>query len=134
VTTYVLDSSVAVAAVRPSEPSHAMARIRLVALLTGVDEIVVPAIFDVEVTSALVRGQASPASARRFLQRDLAARTLVTIGPRAVRAICAVAAQTRLRAADATYVWVAMSRGLAFVTLDREVQRKATGVCQVQGP
>jgi predicted nucleic acid-binding protein len=134
VTTYVLDASVAVAAVRPSEPSHAAARSRVAALLTGVDDIVVPAIFDIEVTSALVRAQASAASAKRYLERDLDARRLVTIGPRAARAISAVAAKTRLRAADAAYVWVAVSRGLVLVTLDLEIGRKASGLCAIEAP
>jgi predicted nucleic acid-binding protein len=134
VSTYVLDASVAVAAVRPAEPSHAAARARLAALFTGVDDIVVPAIFDVEVTAALVRGKVAPASARHYLERDLKTRRLVTIGPRAARAICAVAAKTGLRAADATYAWVAISRGLPLVTLDRDIGRKIGGLCQVEAP
>ncbi len=133
-TTYVLDASVAVAAVRPSEPSHAVARNRLALLLTGADDVVVPAIFDFEVTSALVRGQASPASARRYLERDLGGRVLITIGPRAARAISAVAAKTRLRAADAAYVWVAVSRGLPLVTLDLEIGQRAAGLCAIEAP
>jgi len=134
VTVYVLDASVAVAAVRPREPSHAAARARLASLLAGQDDIVVPAIFDPEVTSALVRGGASPAAARRYLERDLAARRLVTIGPRAARAISAVAARTRLRAADAAYVWLASTRSVPLVTLDAEVARRASDVCQVELP
>lgn len=133
-TTYVLDASVAVAAVRPGEPFHRAARARLAALLTGADAIVVPAIFDGEVTSALVRGQASGASARAYLDRELSARQLVTIGPRAARAISAVAARTWLRAADAAYVWVACSRGLPLVTLDQEIGKKVGTLCQVEGP
>ena len=133
-TSYVLDASVAVAAVRPGEPSHGAARARLAALLTGRDDVVVPAIFDAEVTSALVRGQASPAAARHYLEHDLAARRLVTIGPRCARAISAVAARTRLRAADAAYVWVASARGLPLVTLDRDIGRRAGGLCQVELP
>jgi predicted nucleic acid-binding protein len=134
VTTYVLDASVAVAAVRPGEPFHRAARARLAALLTGTDAIVVPAIFDVEVTATLVRGQASGDAARAYLDRDLGARQLVTIGPRAARAISAVAARTSLRAADASYVWVASSRGLALVTLDQEIGKKVGTLCQVEGP
>jgi predicted nucleic acid-binding protein len=102
--------------------------------LTGADAIVVPAIFDVEVTSALVRGQASSSAAREYLDRDLAARQLVTLGPRAARAISGVAARTRLRAADAAYVWVASSRGLPLVTLDREIAQKVGTLCQVEAP
>jgi predicted nucleic acid-binding protein len=134
VTTYVLDASVAVAAVRPEEPSYGSARARIAPLLAGADDIVVPAIFDVEVTAALVRGHASPAAARRYLEHDLAARRLVTIGPRAARAISAVAARVLLRAADAAYVWVAISRSLPLVTLDREMARRVGGVCQVDLP
>jgi hypothetical protein len=65
------------------------------------------------------------AAVREYLERDLAVRELVTIGPRAARAIAGVAARTRLRAADATYVWVASSRGLPLVTLDRETRRSS---------
>ncbi len=132
--TYVLDASVAVAAVRPGEPSHLAARARLAALLAGVDTVVVPMIFDIEVTSTLVRGRASISAARDYLERDLAARQLITLGPRAARAISGVAARTRLRAADATYVWVASSRGLPLVTLDREIAQKVGTLCQVEGP
>lgn len=129
---YVLDASVAVAAVRPNEPSHQAARARLAALLTGADAIVVPAIFDVEVTSALVRGHASSSAAQRYLELDLGAREIVTIGPRAARAISGVAARTRLRAADAAYVWVASSRGLPLVTLDQEIAQRVGTLCQVE--
>jgi predicted nucleic acid-binding protein len=132
VSTYVLDASVAVAAVRPSEPSHRAARVRLASLLAGIDSIVVPAIFDIEVTSALVRGGAAIAVVNEYLKRDLAARELITLGPRAARAISGVAARTRLRAADAAYVWVASSRGLPLVTLDLELARKVGTLCQVE--
>jgi predicted nucleic acid-binding protein len=134
VSTYVLDASVAVAAVRPGEPSHGAARARLASLLAGIDSIIVPAIFDIEVTSALVRGRASIAAVREYLERDLAARELITIGPRAARVISGVAARTRLRAADAAYVWVASSRGLPLVTLDREMAQKVGTLCQVEEP
>lgn len=131
---YVLDASVAVAAVRPSEPHHRAARARLAAILTGADAIVVPAIFDVEVTASLVRGLGSSSAAREYLERDLGARELVTIGPRAARAISGVAARTRLRAADAAYVWVASSRGLSLVTLDAEIAQRVGTLCQVEAP
>ena len=131
---YVLDASVAVAAVRPSEPHHRAARIRLAALFTGQDQIVVPAIFDAEVTSALVRGGAPPELAAAYLDTDLASRRLVTMGPRAARGIVAVVRTTKLRAADAAYVWVASSRGLVLVTLDEEIARKISGLCRVELP
>ena len=131
---YVLDASVAVAALRGGEPDHALALRRCMPLFAGRDEIVVPAIFDVEVVSALVRRGATPASVERFFEKHFASRTLVTIGPRAARAARALASTTRLRAADALYVWVAAREGLPLVTLDAEVLQRSAAVCNVQTP
>lgn len=131
---YVLDASVAVAAVRPSDSHHRAARSRLLSLLTGEDEIVVPAIFDAEVTSALVRGGAPPALCAAYLETDLAARRMITMGPRASQGVVAIVQATKLRAADAAYVWVASSRGLVLVTLDREISQRAGGLCRVEAP
>jgi len=131
---YVLDAAVAVAALRAGEPHHAAALRRCMPLFTGSDEIVVPAIFDVEVVSALVRRGAAPAGVNRFFEAHFTTRRLVTIGPRAARAARAVAMPTRLRAADALYVWVAAREGLPLVTLDAEVLQRAAPVCQVMRP
>jgi len=90
------------------------------------DEIVVPALFDIEVVSALVRRGVAPASVERFFKRHFATRTLVTLGPRASRAVCRVVGLTRLRAADALYVWLAAREGVPLVTADREVLNRAT--------
>jgi predicted nucleic acid-binding protein len=54
---YVLDASVAVASLRPNEPHHAAAVAYLAPLLKGRDAIVVPAIFRIEVASALARAR-----------------------------------------------------------------------------
>jgi predicted nucleic acid-binding protein len=94
-------------------------------LFAGRDEIVVPGIFDLEVTAALVRRGVTPDRVAAFLSRHLATRRLVSIGPRAVRAACAVVSTTRLRAADALYVWVAARENLPLVTADREVIQRA---------
>lgn len=131
---YVLDASVAVAALRKQELQHADALRWCLPLFAGRDEIVVPAIFDVEVVSALVRRGAAPASVDRFFERHFASRRLVTIGPRAARAARRIASSTRLRAADALYVWLAAREGLPLVTIDSEVLHRGASVCQVQAP
>lgn len=118
---YVLDASVAVAALRATEPHHAAALKRCLPLFAGHDEIVVPAIFDLEVVSALVRRGVSPTSVDQFFAAHFAGRKLVTLGPRAVNAVRRVIGLTRLRAADAVYVWVAAREGLPLVTADREM-------------
>lgn len=122
---YVLDASVAVAACRPNEPHHRAARSRIAALLTGADDIVVPALFVVEVASALARAGWPKADIDRFVDRDLAARTIVTIGPRRARLIASLAVATRLRAADAAYVWVAARHALPLVSADAEILQRA---------
>lgn len=53
-----------VAALRNTEPFHAEALQRCMPLFAGRDEIVVPAIFDVEVASALLRRGTAPATVR----------------------------------------------------------------------
>jgi predicted nucleic acid-binding protein len=131
---YVLDASVAVAALRSGEPDHALALARCMPLFAGRDEIVVPAFFDVEVVSALVRRGANPASVARFFEKHFASRILVTIGPRAARAARTIASKTRLRAADALYVWVAAREGLSLITGDTEVLQRGGAVAHVQRP
>lgn len=120
-----LDASVAVAALREREPGHAAALRRCLLLFAGRDEIVVPSIFDLEVTSALIRRGVSPDRVAAFFDEHLAARRLVTIGPRAIRAARGVLLATRLRAADALYVWVAARENVPLVTGDLEVIDRA---------
>jgi len=132
--TYVLDASVAVAAMRSTEPGHADALRRCMPLFAGHDEVIVPAIFDVEVTAALVRRGADPGHVEAFFEKHFASRTLVTIGPRAARATRAIVGTTRLRAADALYVWLAAREGLPLVTADAEIFQRASTVCRVEPP
>jgi predicted nucleic acid-binding protein len=132
----VLDASVAVAAVRPLEPDHLAARARVSAILMGQDQLVVPSIFPIEVTSALARRAAWPKSQiEDYVARLLAPPSrLVTIGPRRASGAARVAAVTRIRAADALYVWLASREGVALVTSDAEITERAAAVCTVHSP
>jgi predicted nucleic acid-binding protein len=94
-------------------------------LFAGKDEIVVPALFDIEVAAALTRRGLEPTRVARFLTQHLAQRRLVNIGPRAIRGANRILRLTRLRAADALYVWVAAREELPLVTLDQEVLARA---------
>ena len=123
---YVLDASVAVAALRSTEPSHAAALRRCMALFAGKDEIVVPAIFDIEVIAALTRRGLETKRVAGFLTQHLSQRKLINIGPRAIRGVNRILGLTRLRAADALYVWVAAREDLPLVTLDEEVLARAS--------
>ena len=122
---YVLDASVAVAALRSTEPSHVAALRRCMPLFAGDDDIVVPALFDIEVVSALTRRGIDATRVAGFLTQHLSQRRLVTIGPRAIRGANRIVRSTRLRAADALYVWVAAREELPLVTLDQEIVARA---------
>jgi predicted nucleic acid-binding protein len=94
-------------------------------LFLGHDEIVVPAIFEIEVTAALTRRGLDVSTVAEFLERHLAKRRSITIGPRAIRGAKRILRMTRLRAADALYVWVAAREELPLITLDQEVIARA---------
>lgn len=89
----VLDASVAVAAVRPNEPDYVAARARVDAILTGRDELVVPSIFLIEVSSALARRAAwQKAQIATYVARLLAPPCRVmTIGVKRAHAIAQLA-------------------------------------------
>ena len=131
----VLDASVAVAAARVGEPSHIAARALTARVLKGEVRVVIPAIFPIEVASALVR-VGEPAEAVRMYVEALVsvAEDVASIGSRRASQILEVAIQTRLRAADATYVWLVGRDFVPLCTLDRELLVKGTSYCQVVGP
>ena len=132
---YVLDASVAVAAVRPNEPTHAAARARVAGVLQGVDQLVVPVLFRIEVAAALARAGWSAASIDGYV--DTLTRPpceLVMLGPKRARRIQRTAVQTRLRAADTCYVWLASREAVPLVTSDREVLLRGAALCLVLPP
>jgi predicted nucleic acid-binding protein len=131
--TVVLDASVAVASLRPREPDHAAARAWVVWCLARNEPIVVPAIFDAEVMSGVVRGGADASVARALLAGFTNRRTIV-LGPKAGAAVAALVARTKLRAADATYAWVALRHSLTLVTLDTEISARAGAMITVRAP
>jgi len=121
----VLDASVAVSALRANDANHTRAAAYLAPLLQGIDAIVVPAIFDVEVVATLVRAGYRPVDARRAADLFVSRARLVTLGPRAARAASNTASRTRLRTGDALYVWVAEREDLPLVTFDAEILARA---------
>ncbi len=100
----------------------------------GEDEIVVPSLFQVEVAAGLARSGMSRDKVERFVEELLASAEIVTIGPLRARQIQRVAMQTRLRAADAAYVWLAGREGVPLVTVDEQVFERAGTVCAVERP
>jgi len=131
----VLDASVAVAAMRPREPEHAAARTRVERALQGLDELVQPSLFAVEVGGALARQGRTEADIRALLgPLGAAPHQIVTFGPKRAAAAQACAIRGKLRGADALYVWLASARRLPLCTLDREMAERAAVFCQVLAP
>ena len=123
---YVLDASVAVAATRPREPTHAPAQQRVARILAGHDSIVVPVLFSVEVAAALSRTGSPASTIGEYVDSLLAPPTVVvSLGVARARRVRAVAIRARLRSADAFYVWLAAREGLPLVTSDREIFERA---------
>lgn len=131
----VLDASIAVAAARPRELAHERSRLRVSRALRGLDDIVVPALFSVEVSASLARAGESLPAVRAYVESLLgAAALIVPLGPRAARQARETAMRWRLRAADAVYVSLAVRENLPLCTLDREVLERAAGACRVMRP
>lgn len=131
----VLDASVAVAAARPNEPSHAVSRARVTRVLAGNDEIVVPAIFPIEVGASLARvGEPSAAVCAYVDMLMSVVSSVATIGPLRARRIRDVAIASRLRAADAAYVWLAAHEGAVLCTLDQEMAQRGSAFCRAIPP
>lgn len=59
---------------------------------------------------------------------------VATIGPLRARRIRDLAIASRLRAADAAYVWLAAQEAVPLVTLDREMVQRGSAFCQVIPP
>jgi predicted nucleic acid-binding protein len=132
---FVLDASVAVAAARPDEPFHAASRARVTRVLAGHDEIVVPAIFPIEVGASLARVGEPTAAICVYVDTLMSVAVAVaTIGPLRARKIRDMAIASRLRAADAAYVWLAAHEGVPLCTLDREMVQRASTLCQIIQP
>jgi predicted nucleic acid-binding protein len=128
---YVLDASVAVASLRPHEPWHRRALLRLTGLLACDDRAIVPALFEIEVGSALARASVAPSEIGPLVEEIVAHCDVVTLGPKRAALIRRVAVRAKLRAADAVYVWLAASRGVPLATFDQEVRERAGSLCEL---
>jgi predicted nucleic acid-binding protein len=131
----VLDASVAIAAVRPSEPKHLAARARILRFMSDADLAVVPALFIVEVRGALAQLGFDRESFARWI--DALTRPpheVVTLGPRAAKAAGDIAARYKIRGPDACYVWLARREAIPLCTLDVEMAARGKTVCTVVEP
>jgi predicted nucleic acid-binding protein len=131
----VLDASVAIAATRSFEPFYAPARAQVERALQGIDPVVVPAFFFVEVAGALARQGVAESDIQAVLDPfTRAPHEVVTIGPKRARAALRVAIACKLRGPDALYVWLAEREGIPVCTLDEEILLRGAARVQTLRP
>jgi predicted nucleic acid-binding protein len=99
--------------------------------LQGIDSVVVPASFFVEVAGALARQRVPESDIQAVLDPfTRAPHQVVTIGPKRARSALRVAIACKLRGPDALYVWLAEREGIPVCTLDEEILLR--GAARVQ--
>lgn len=136
----VVDASVCVALFKADEPGHEAARAWLTATLSAGEPVVSPAILLAEVAAALARGLAPTMGGAAEVMRAvelLRRRTLVELFPvtegLAARA-AAVAAEHRLRGADAIYVALAGQLAMPLITFDRQQIERGAAAVEIRRP
>lgn len=133
---HTLDASVLLAAFNPAEAAHAEASKFLAALRDAGLPIIMPALVFPEVAATINRTQAEPSLAVGFANALKRLPNLVVValdedlGLRAAT----IAAQHRLRGADAIYAAVAQQYGCVLVTLDREQRERAPASVRAKTP
>ena len=133
---YVIDASVHVADMRPSEPHHPEARAFL-DHVRGAGELVYgPVIVLAEVAGGIARGTGRPALARRLIGLLQRVPNFVfvpvdeTLGQQAAE----VAAERQIRGCDSVYVALAGQLGATLITLDGEQCQRAPASVISQTP
>lgn len=101
----------------------------------GVDDAVVPIIFPIEVAASLTRVGEDVGVVRKYVDALLnVVEDMTGVGSLRARQIRDVAIASRLRAADAMYVWLAIREQVPLVTLDRELIERGSSFCNVIEP
>src|SRR5262245_13456791 len=118
---YVVDASVGVSAAKSGEPAHDESVEFFRKILKNRNKLLLPPMFQIEITATLARLGAALSDIRRILEPLLSPPShVITIGPLAARRIERTAIRLRLRGADAIYAWLAERENVPLVTLDGE--------------
>ena len=133
---FTIDASVFLNGFNPAEEGHATSLEFLSHLQDQAVPVIAPTLLLPEVAAAIGRGQDSSDLARQFAESlsQLPHLVLVALDESLARQAVEVAAQYRLRGADAVYVAVALRFGCPLVTLDREQHDRAAGALQTFYP
>jgi predicted nucleic acid-binding protein len=119
---FTIDASVWVNAYSPAEPGQPASRILLDRLFAHSTPIVVPTLLPIEVAGAIARTRGDSDLGHRLATALLGLPSLrwIALDDPVARQATRLAAQCRLRGADAVYAAVALIHGCALITLDQE--------------
>ena len=132
----VVDASVWVSVLVPRDVHHVASRDWLQKVAFAGDGIVVPSLLLAEVAGAIARRTGRPALGQRAIDRILAFPMfrVASVDERLGRAAARMAADRRLRGADAVYVALADQLGIPLITWDDEQISRRDGGIQVRTP
>jgi len=133
---YTVDASVFVNAFNPHEAGHAVSLQILTTIQERGDPVIVPTLLLVEVAAAVARASDDSAGAIQYAIATAALPhlTLITLTPAMARHAAELAADHRLRGADAVYLAVARRYGTTLVSRDDEQRARGAGVAPCQTP
>ena len=133
---FVVDASVHIADMRPSEPHHREARAFLdFARQTG-EEVYGPIIVLAEVAAGIARGTGRPSLTRRLtlLLRRIPNFIFVPVDEMLGDLAAEVAAAQQVRGCDAVYIALAQQLSAILVTLDAEQRQRAPAAVLARTP
>jgi predicted nucleic acid-binding protein len=125
-----VDASVFVNAFNPHEDGHAASLAVIAAIQERGDPVIVPTLLITEIAAAVARSTDDSAGASDYANAAAALPhlTLVPLTAAVARQAAELAAEHRLRAADAVYVAVARRYGATVVTRDAEQRTRGAAV------
>lgn len=132
----VVDASVYVALINSLEEAHEECWAWLREAHPAGEPIAAPALLVAEVAAAIGRGADDAALARRAVQQILSGNVveLMPVTVSLTRRAASIAAEHRIRGADACYVALALRLGQELVTLDRQQLERGSAVVATRRP
>lgn len=133
---FTVDASVLVNAVRSREPGHATSARLLEALGAIFCPLMEPTLLVPELSAALARAGTDPAAAAALVARTtrMPGLQFVVLDAAEADRAARLAAELRLRGADAVYLAVALRYGAALVSLDVQQLQRASAAVTVLTP
>ena len=132
----VIDASVYVTLLDANAPEQANCLAWFTAAATTDETIVAPSLILSEVAAAISRGRGDAELAKAVVRtlEESAVISLVAVTPQLAKRAAVIAADQRVRGADAIYLALAQQLGDVLVTLDRQQLQRGAAVVKTQHP